>query len=492
MTPLRQFLNARRATTNLTHLSLAPSGKYSVTDADLPDLYRLIAAETAPTHVLETHNGLTAGPLLIDLDFEYPEEPRFHTRQYTADEIDKFIECIHEAVTYFYGPLDDVEYVVSEKPSPTVETKKRVKDGLHVVGRNLILSYKDQLQLRLYALEKHFLQSSFDTVHVRNDMSSVYDIAVIQRNAWYLMGCSKPDRAPYLPTRSYWVSDGEVLYRSAESRPYTIADLSIRCGGETLSVLAGRREELEGLVEVKVKKKSEKRAPTVKNTLVMNEGNFLTHAMPDSVSEVGKSVVPMSEMTGGRPSFVQTLDALTKLVDMWSPRRADDYAGWRNCVFCIATCAKSCGTAEAAETGLSLAHAFVLKARGADRYDAKKVEGVFHGEKSGKLGFIVAHQWARADNLAAYMSCALEFRVNEKTPLSVVYHKYLDDMGRESKESISNEEFGKRMRRCYELRNCRNSDKDGMGQVNRIKIPTNEISLEFLRKMTIFYAISLL
>ena len=72
------------------------------------------------------------------------------------------------------------------------------------------------------------------------------------------------------------------------------------------------------------------------------------------------------------------------------------------------------------------------------------------------------------DAVGAWARGALEFRVNEKTPLSVVYHKYLDDMGRESKESISNEEFGKRMRRCYELRNCRNSDKDGMGQVNRI------------------------
>jgi phage/plasmid-associated DNA primase len=72
------------------------------------------------------------------------------------------------------------------------------------------------------------------------------------------------------------------------------------------------------------------------------------------------------------------------------------------------------------------------------------------------------------DAVGAWARGALEFRVNEKTPLSIVYHKYVDDMEKGSKESISNEEFGKRMRRCYELRNCRNGDKDGTGQVNRI------------------------
>jgi len=91
--------------------------------------------------------------------------------------------------------------------------------------------------------------------------------------------------------------------------------------------------------------------------------------------------------------------------------RAADYTGWRNCIFCIATCAKQCGSAEA---GLRLAHAFVLKTPGAERYDPTKVDVVYRGEKSGKLGFIVAHQWARADNLAGYMGCG--FSVWWKTP----------------------------------------------------------------------------
>jgi len=379
-------------------------GKYRISDDDLPILYELLANEPSPKHYLETHIDRTSGPLLIDLDFEYPDEPRFHTRQYTVEEIDKFIETIHEAVVHFFGPRDDVEYVVSEKPDPTVELGKRVKDGFHIIGRNLILSFKDQLQLRLYALEKHFLQTSFDTTHVRNDMANVYDVSVIETGNWFLLGCSKPRRDPYVPTWSYLIDEGDVVRRKAVK--YSIADLSVRVGDKALCVLPECLTELASLSEVKAKRgKKGTVAAVVRNV----EENVIL--LPDSVSDVGRSVVPMSDMTGGRPSFVQTFDALTRLVDLWSPTRAADYAGWRNCIFCIATCAKQCGAGEA---GLALAHAFVLKTPGAEQYDPTKVDVVFHCEKRGTLGFVVAHQWARADNLTAYMAGG--FSVWWKTP----------------------------------------------------------------------------
>ena len=406
MTPLRKFLTAHRATTNCTHLSMT-GGKYCVPDEELHALYDLVASEPSPKHYLETHVNRTAGPLLIDLDFEYPDESRFHTRQYTVDEVGAFVESIHEAVVHFFGPREDVEYVVSEKPAPTVEAGKRVKDGIHVIGRNLILSYKDQLQLRLYALEKHFLQTSFDTTHVRNEMASVYDKSVIETGNWFLLGCSKPDRDPYGPTWSYLVDEGEVVRRKAPA--YSVADLSIRVGEEALVALPASLSELVGLSEVKGGKA--KRGATATATTVVRSVEENVLLLRDSVSEVGRSVVPLSDVTGGRPSFVQTLDALTRLVDLWSPTRAADYVGWRNSIFCIATCAKQCGAVEA---GLALAHAFVLKTPGAERYDPSKVDAVYRAEKRGTLGFIVAHQWARADNLAAYMASG--FSVWWKTP----------------------------------------------------------------------------
>jgi P4 family phage/plasmid primase-like protien len=410
---LRKFLNAHKATTNYTHLSLSPNGKYRIENPELPTFYSLLSSvkETEPLHILESHNERTHGPLLIDLDFEYPEEPRFHVRQYTKDEVTKFVEGIHAAVTHFFGPQEAVEYVVSEKPKPTVEAGKRVKDGLHVIGKGLILKYTDQEKLRLYALEKHILQNAFCTDYVKNTMDKVYDESVIKTNSWYLLGCSKPDRDPYLPTISYLVDDCDLIRRRVERGFYSIANLSIRCEGEPICVLSEHIASWEALTMVKVKSRG-RAAGAKKEVTVISAEEKITHTMADSVSDIGgQSALGLSDITGGRPAFVQTFDALTKLVDLWSPERANNYAGWRNCVFCIATCGKACGAVEDAR---KLAHGFVIKSRGAANYNKEKVDGVFNSENRGALGFVVAHQWARSDNLQRYLTSG--FNVWWKTP----------------------------------------------------------------------------
>lgn len=201
MAALRKFLNSHKAKDNYTHLSLSPNGKYRIEDPELPTLYSLIDSCSEPTHILESHCERTFGPLLIDLDFEYPDEARFHTRQYTRTEVNAFVEGIHTAIQHFFGGQEHVEYIVSEKLYPTIEAGKRVKDGLHLIGKGLIMSYDDQEKLRLYALEKHILQTAFNVAYVSNTMDKVYDKAVIKTNSWYLLGCSKPDRDPYLTKR---------------------------------------------------------------------------------------------------------------------------------------------------------------------------------------------------------------------------------------------------------------------------------------------------
>ena len=385
MSTLRKFLNARKSSTNYTHLSMSPNGKYDIPDTDLPTLYRLISTEQS--HILESHTNLTAGPLVIDLDFEYPDKPQFHTRQYTHTEITKFIDSIHSAVDYFFGTVE-VEYTVSEKPTPTIETGKRVKDGIHVIGRGLILSYDDQHKLRLYALQKHLLQNSFNMDDVKNKPEAVYDKSVISTNSWYLLGCSKPDREPYLPTLSYTIDDDDLVCRRVEAAFYTPADLSIRCGGEPIACLDERIDEWNELVEVKENKSAKKK---------LGESKQEVSDALESVSQHVQSVVPFSEMTGGRPAFMESFATLAQLVGLWSRERAVDYVKWRNAVFCISACGKSCGaTVEARE----LAHTF---SRGT-KYDKAAVDKVFDSEHRGALGFVVAHQWARCDNFTAYMN----------------------------------------------------------------------------------------
>ena len=56
--------------------------------------------------------------------------------------------------------------------------------------------------------------------------------------------------------------------------------------------------------------------------------------------------------------------------------------------------------------------------------------------------------------------------MGERTPVQVVYRSYVDVCEKEEKDHVGLEEFGKRLRRCYEVKNCRNNDDYGC--VNRI------------------------
>ena len=388
---LKEFLNARRSTSkNYTHLSQTPNGKYIVRDEDLDSLYDLIAHEHTPPHILESHNGLDRGPLLIDLDFVYPDEPRFHSRQYTRAHIHKFIDLLHTTITYFFGDDVDGEYIVSEKPSPTIEAGKRVKDGIHILGKAIILSYADQHSLREYILQKHILQEAFPLEYTTNSADDIYDKSVISVNSWYLHRCSKPGREPYLPTMAFLVVEpGVVRCVERDADFYCARDLSIRHDGIGAAMVVATNRQLEW--------KNSRGGITLRETTA----GAAAAAAGESVSQV-RSIAPVrTDITGGRPAFIESYDVLVKLVGMWSPVRAERYDIWRNAIFCIASCGKICGNIEGA---LELAHQF---SQTGGKYDPCAVNKLFRSENKGVLGFIVAHQWAKNDNLVEYMSCGL-------------------------------------------------------------------------------------
>jgi P4 family phage/plasmid primase-like protien len=373
---LKEFLNARRSSSkNYTHLSQSPNGKYVIQEAHLDTLYKLIAAEAQPPHILEGRSGLSAGPLLIDLDFAYPDELRFHTRQYTRAHICRFVDLLHTTITYFYGDDIDIEYVVSEKPRPTIETGKRVKDGLHILGKGVIFSYADQEKLREYILQKHILQEAFPLEYTTNSAADIYDKAVVATNGWYLHGCSKPGRDPYMPTMAFVVAEpGVVRWVERDVSSYTARDLSIRYpSGQIATVLIGWPSAVP----------------------------MGAAAAGESVSQVRTVVPARTDITGGKPAFIESYDVLAKLVGMWSSERATRYDTWRNAIFCIATCGKVCGNSPGA---LELAHTFSQQA---PNYDASAVNKLFLSEKRGSLSFIVAHQWAKNDNFIEYMGSGL-------------------------------------------------------------------------------------
>jgi len=62
------------------------------------------------------------------------------------------------------------------------------------------------------------------------------------------------------------------------------------------------------------------------------------------------------------------------------------------------------------------------------------------------------------DAVGAWARGALEFRVGARTALRLVHQAYTTACVAESKDYVGLEEFGRRVKRCFETKNCRSTD----------------------------------
>ena len=62
------------------------------------------------------------------------------------------------------------------------------------------------------------------------------------------------------------------------------------------------------------------------------------------------------------------------------------------------------------------------------------------------------------DNIGEWAKDALEFKKDMKTPLKIVYEAYMSYCEKEGMNNESIEIFGKRMRKLYEIKKCRDND----------------------------------
>jgi phage/plasmid-associated DNA primase len=63
------------------------------------------------------------------------------------------------------------------------------------------------------------------------------------------------------------------------------------------------------------------------------------------------------------------------------------------------------------------------------------------------------------DAVGGWARGALEFKSGERTPVQVVYRRYVEDMEKAEKDHVGLDEFCKRIRRCYEVKQTRCEDQ---------------------------------
>lgn len=178
-------------------------GSYNVPMECRPELYQLLERVIFAEHgsVSLTEKPTENSVLRIDIDLRYPDGILEH--QYTSEDIEQiaisYNEVLEQHLKTDKGAL--CAYVM-ERDAPYVDPKNKnsVKDGIHIMYPNIVLSKKLQNLVRKMVLPK--LKERLTSLLERNNLTieNVVDSAIVDNN-WLLYGCSKPNIKPYLLTR---------------------------------------------------------------------------------------------------------------------------------------------------------------------------------------------------------------------------------------------------------------------------------------------------
>ena len=145
------------------------------------------------------------GPLLLDLDFHYPEN--YSERLYTEDHLEHFIAYIVSKLERVYELHDEdtcFPIFVLEKPAPQFSAKHKIyKDGLHIII-GIQSDLETQTLLRKQMLATNQLSDIFASIPLANPWTGILDEGVAKGDVnWQMYGSRKPGCEAYRLTHVY-------------------------------------------------------------------------------------------------------------------------------------------------------------------------------------------------------------------------------------------------------------------------------------------------
>ena len=170
-------------------------------------LYDIIFNKKINIPLTESFNEMT--PLILDLDMKYDMAEK--CRYYTDKTIIGLCDIIKTEIDKYYicNDKNAFECWITEKEIPNyTDPKCDVKDGLHLIFPNIIGNTNihkeflkkfndDELSDKILEV---FKSTSKDGIIPDNDIKDIFDTNV-QR--WFVYGCGKSEKKPYLLTKIY-------------------------------------------------------------------------------------------------------------------------------------------------------------------------------------------------------------------------------------------------------------------------------------------------
>lgn len=148
-------------------------------------------------HLLERPNK-EYNQIKIDIDLRFKanaEEIKTRTniyRRYDDNFIKATINVIVEIINQIIVVKDNYNIYVQEKTNPRILHENIIKDGIHILIPEIVMSNTALVYLRKKIIENSDIIQMISDIGNTTDIKSVFDETIISKNSWYIYGCGKP------------------------------------------------------------------------------------------------------------------------------------------------------------------------------------------------------------------------------------------------------------------------------------------------------------
>ena len=226
--PLCRFLESRMTkdsgAASMTGMG-STTGRWLIADEDYPQFLDLLydylfVKRGRCMSFVEQPRKSEPKPLLIDLDFRYPEDTSV-TRAFTLDMIETFVHHLLDGLKFFFGVENyaELRFFVTLRPSP-YKAAGKLKDGVHIMCPDIALCNEKQGVLRRWILSQEAVRRCFRDTGYTNPDEDVYDESMTRKQGWIFYGESKPTLPPYalaaifkyIPKDDDWEEEDPAAY----------------------------------------------------------------------------------------------------------------------------------------------------------------------------------------------------------------------------------------------------------------------------------------
>ena len=370
-------------------------GKWKIPDEKYPTFLDLLhdylfVKRGTPQNFVEKPRKNEPKPLLIDLDFHYPEHQSL-TRAFNLDMIENFIHRITEGLQYFFGldQYDELRFFVTLRSGPYAAKGKR-KDGVHILCPDIALANEKQAVLRKWILSQEAISTAFKDTGYTNADDVVYDESMTRQQGWIFYGESKPNIPPYTLVAVFNYKPGENDWIDEDVSQYSSRDLI-----ELLSI------RYNIVPDENILKEGD---PTTVYTDLMQQRVVTTQQPTQEQAETTNQITDIANAINAftiKPASEEERQMVRRFVlECLKPAWYDEYDKWIRVGWCL-------HNIEASEEYFTLWKDFSAKSgKSSDTDWAKLRHEWFHGmRKSGdgpRLTQRSLQKWARDDNPELY------------------------------------------------------------------------------------------